>query len=128
VLHIFRVPTITEASKPVDWKPSGVVVMLPPMATTSDPSSSVATTQMGAGLVACNYADARTSAPWVLQFLDHMENVLDDREGNWSDFSNPLHCFTSANLFFWLGTDLTAKLEAANKALAGEKSSQQVED
>jgi hypothetical protein len=54
-------------------------------AVASDPSPSAIVVKGGAGLVACDYADARASAQRVLQYLDRMKNVVDDREGSKSE-------------------------------------------
>jgi hypothetical protein len=97
-------------------------VLPPPVAASPEPSSLAAAAQARAVLVACDFTDARASAQRVLQFLDHMNIVVDDWEGILSLF---LHLFLQ---FLWMYTDLAAKLEATNKAVAGERSSRQVAD
>jgi hypothetical protein len=62
VLHICRVPNITEASKPADRKSPSAIMLPPPVVAASDPSSLAAATPVGAGLVAYDYANARASA------------------------------------------------------------------
>jgi hypothetical protein len=49
-------------SNPAEREPSIVVMLPPPDVAASGPLSSAAAAQVGSGLVACDYTDARTSA------------------------------------------------------------------
>jgi hypothetical protein len=85
-------------SNPAKQKPSGVLVLPSVTATIPDPLPSAIVAIGGASLVACSYADAGSSTQQVLQFLDHMKNAVDDREGNQFHWFNSLGCVH----FCWL--------------------------
>jgi hypothetical protein len=90
-----RTPYVFESSKAVEQKPSHALVLLSSGATAPDPSPSMTVVKGGTGLVACDYADARAYPQQMLQYLDHMKNAVDDREGNRSDFFKSLGCLYS---------------------------------
>jgi hypothetical protein len=79
-------------SNPTEQKPSGVLVLPSVTATIPGPLPSAIVVIGGAGLVACSYADTRSSTQQVLQFLDRMKNAVDDREGNQFRWFNSLGC------------------------------------
>jgi hypothetical protein len=99
---------------PVEQKPSGTIVL---------PSPTV--TQGGAGLMACSYGDAMSSAQQVLQYLDHMKSVVDDQPIPFQFFTMHVVLLTCSS---HLCIALTVKLEATNKALSEEKASRQIAD
>jgi hypothetical protein len=81
---------VAEPSKPAEQKPSGALVLPSVIVVVPNPPPSTIVANGGAGLVACSYADARSTAQWVFWFLDHMKNTVDDQEGNQSHFFNSL--------------------------------------
>jgi hypothetical protein len=58
-------------------KPSGALV-LPSVAAASTSSPSRIVAKVGAGLIVCNYADARSFAQRVLQYLESLKNMETD--------------------------------------------------
>jgi hypothetical protein len=78
-------------------------------------------------LKACNYASAKSFAQQLLQYLESLENMEADREGNRSHSFNPYYSLASfTDFILHICVALTANLEAANKALVEERASQQV--
>jgi hypothetical protein len=51
------------------------------MTSVSEPSALAAATEAPSGLVACEYAEVRTSAHRVLQFFNKIKTVADDGDG-----------------------------------------------
>jgi hypothetical protein len=56
-----RVSDTAESSGPTKQKPSGTIVLLSPAAAAPNPSPLATVAQGGAGLMACSYANARSS-------------------------------------------------------------------
>jgi hypothetical protein len=87
------------------------------VATASGSSPLAIVVKGGAGLMACDYTSAKSFAQQLLQY----------REGNRShSFNSYCNLVTFADFILHICVALTANLKAANKALAGEKASQQV--
>jgi hypothetical protein len=95
VFFCCRTPDVFEPSKAVEQKPSHALVLLSSGATAPNPSPSMTVVKGGTGLVVCDYADAGAYAQRVLQYLEHMKNMVDDREGNRSNFFKSLGCLYS---------------------------------
>jgi hypothetical protein len=105
-----RTPDASELSKAAEQKPVDVMVTSP-MATASAPPSLA-----GACLMACTYNDTRSSAQWVLGYLESLKNVEADQKGNRSDLTALDSSFFSDHISR-ICVALSSKLEEANKAL-----------
>jgi hypothetical protein len=74
------VPIVVELAKITVQEPLAFASMPSPLVVTSGPLSSVGAAKLQSRLIACEYAEARASAHWVLQFLDRMKTMVDDQE------------------------------------------------
>jgi hypothetical protein len=75
--------------KSTDGKPSKDAEQQPVIAQTT-PSLAVVSTPpplAGTGLMACSNAEARSSAQWILRYLESLEDAEADREGNMLSFT-----------------------------------------
>jgi hypothetical protein len=101
--------------------------VIPSLAAASTSSPSVIVVKRGAGLMTCNYASARSFAQQVLQYLESLKNMEADWEGNRShSFKSSCNLVSFVDFILHIYVASTANLEAANKALAEERASQQV--
>jgi hypothetical protein len=116
-----RTSDTDEPSKAAEQKPVNV------LATSSRAAALAPPPLVGAGLMACSYNNARSSAQRVLRYLESLKDAEADREGNRPPSLLHATC-SSANFILLTCIALTAKLEAAEKALAEERAAQQVTD
>jgi hypothetical protein len=103
-----RTPDADEPSKATEQKSVNVLT------TPSGASASTPPPLVGADLMVCSYNDTRSSAQWVLQYLESLKDAEANRQGNRSSFTARIA--------------LTAKLEAAEKVLTEERVVRQVVD
>jgi hypothetical protein len=116
-----RTPDASESSKAIEQK------FLDVLATPSLASASAPPTLVGASLMACTYNDTRSSAQHVLCYLESFKDVEVDRKGNRSSLTASNYLYFDDRILY-ICAALSAKLEAANKALAKERAVQQVVD
>jgi hypothetical protein len=92
----------------------------------SSPSTTVV--KGGAGLTTCNYANGRSSAHQVLQYLESLKNMEASREVMSPTLSILQVACIFVDFILHICVASTAKLEAVNKALVEERASWQVVD